>query len=120
MTNSVAGYFRQFYVQLRDKFNNTIENTNNSLEWSIQFDGLSSDSFQYITKKYENGIYLLSYNVTKSGIFDMIIKINNTKILGNPFSCTIIPGKFFTIFNYNIYYMQDQLMHQIVLLMGMD
>lgn len=91
----IAGAIGQFEVQTKDPFGNncTIDNTN--LVWSLTFtdsqNHLVNSSFN--TTYQNNGKYLISYNITTSGNFELQIYINGTLINGNPWNNTIIPSK---------------------------
>jgi hypothetical protein len=93
----VAGDSSSFFVQLRDLFGNNITQLpNNETDFQITFIDNStgeavlpsSIAVQYL----QNGTYAISYNMTLSNQYVLVVAINGTAINQSPFDCIVVPG----------------------------
>jgi hypothetical protein len=86
LNTSIAGLQSYFYVQTKDYLGNNITQPHTELQWNLTFIlQQSSPSSSPIPYSFEvvyqgNGIYLIAYNVTLSGIYEMFVTINGSKI----------------------------------------
>lgn len=90
LSGGIAGMLHQFMVQIRDRFGNLIKR-HDSIQLDVSIHG-NQKSIQAQTHYDTNGIWIVSYNLTISGTYDMRIQINGNDIQNAIHSISIEPS----------------------------
>jgi len=85
----LVGVNNQFYVQLRDAFSNNITTAGTEiLKVEIRNDDITVNPLA----TFDNGLYLVSYNITRAATFALSVTINDAPILNSEQTITLLPG----------------------------
>jgi len=92
LNNATAGAIGSFYVQTRDLFGNNIT-TQTPIYFDLQFIPVKSNrTFTFHAEYLNKGIYLVTYNMTLSGTFQLNVLINGSSIHQSPFTVLVNTG----------------------------
>jgi Filamin/ABP280 repeat len=86
---AIAGVSQLFHVQLRDEFQNNI--TNNPGPAFVVFVSGSDDSADGKATYVADGVFAVSYTITKAGSYSISVKVDGESVANSPFDAKVVP-----------------------------
>jgi len=90
----VAGLSATFYVELRDKYNNIIQTSNNKIyDINVQIVDKLNNVIPHSIIPKDNGLYSVSYTAFVAVPCRVSVLLSGVHIHGSPFTCNVEPAR---------------------------